>query len=90
MEVVSFKLYQRKLIFDDLSAMFYNGRGREREWDWRGGRAGCVCVCVCVGGGGWRGEGAGGTDRQTERDLHSEFICFSTVLQVTAVEVKPI
>ena len=42
------------------------------------------------GGGGWRGEGAGGTDRQTERDLHSEFICFSTVLQVTAVEVKPI
>ena len=47
MEVVSFKLYQRKLIADNLSAMFYKGRGREREWDWRR-RAGCVGVCVCV------------------------------------------
>ena len=97
MEVVSFKLYQRKLVVDDLPAMFYNSRGRERV-GLAGGRAGvggggggCVGVGVCVGEGGvWRGEGAGGTDRQTERDLHSEFICFSTVLQVTAAEVKPI
>ena len=49
MEVVSFKLYQRKLIFDDLSAMFYNSRGRERE---RVGLAGDVCVCGGGGGGG--------------------------------------
>ena len=119
MEVVSFNLYQRKLIFHDLSAMFYNSRGRERV-----GLAGCVCVsgggggggvaggrgvgadrqtdrerksCIqnlfvfqlfCRGGGG--GGGGGQTDRQTEEELHSECICFSTVLQVTAVEVKPI
>ena len=68
MEVVSFKLYQRKLIFDDLPAMFYNGRGRERV-GLAGGRA------RCVGGG---GEGEGGTDRHrhTGRELHSEFVLF--------------
>ena len=59
MEVVSFKLYQRKLIFDDLSAIFYNGRGRERV-----GLTGGGLVCVWGGGG---GEGGGRqTDRQTE------------------------
>ena len=80
MEVVSFKLYQRKLMFDDLSAMFSKVRG-EREWHWRR-RAGCVCV----GGGG--GGGGGQTDRDRVRVVF--IICFSTVLQVTAVEVKPI
>ena len=91
MEVVSFKLYQRKLVVDDLPAMFYNSRGRERV-GLAGDRAGVGGWGrgVCGGGGCGGGEGAGGTDRQTERDLHSEFICFSTVLQVTAVEVKPI
>ena len=83
MEVVSFKLYQRKLIFDDLSAIFYNGRGRERV-----GLTGGGLVCVCVGGGGGWAGGRGG-DRQTDRELHT-ICCFSTVLQVTAVEVKPI
>ena len=48
MEVVSFKLYQRKLIFDDLSAMFYKGGGRDRV-GLAGGRTGCVCMW---GGGG--------------------------------------
>ena len=38
----------------------------------------------------WGGGGGGGRDRLTERELHSQFICFSTVLQVTAVGVKPI
>ena len=70
MEVVSFKLYQRKLIFHDLSAMFYNGRGRERE-----GLAGCVCG----GGGGGKG---GRTDRQTDRErvayrIYLFFNCFA-------------
>ena len=96
MEVVSFKLYQRKFIFNDLSAMFYNGRGRERE---RVGLAGdvWVCGCVCVGGGGGGleggggGEKGGGGDRLTERERFAFTIfCFSTILQVTAVEVKPI
>ena len=94
MEVVSFKLYQRKLIFDDLSAMFYNSRGRDRM-GLAGGRGGVW--------GGWRGERGGGTDRQTETDRQTDrqtetdgekvglkMCCFSTVLQVTAVEVKPI
>ena len=85
MAVVSFKLYQRKLVVDDLSAMFYNSRGREREWDWRGVGRG-----VCVGGGGGGGEKGLGEQTDRQRFLHSEFICFSTVLQVTAVEVKPI
>ena len=88
MEVVSFKPYQRKLIFDDLPAMFYNSRGRDRM-----GLAG-----VRAGGGGGSGGGSGGvgrgeTDRQTETDRERvalKMCCFSTVLQVTAVEVKPI
>ena len=47
MEVVSFKLYQRKLIADNLSAIFYKGRGRERESGIGGvGRGVCVCVYV--------------------------------------------
>ena len=71
MEVVSFKLYQRKLIFDDLSAMFYNGRWRERvglAWGSGGVRVG---VCVCGGGGGVAGRtggGGGGGGRETDRD----------------------
>ena len=86
MEVVSFKPYQRKLIFDDLPAMFYNSRGRDRM-GLAGVRAG--------GGGGGVAGGAGGGDRQTDRDRQRERValkmcCFSTVLQVTAVEVKPI
>ena len=44
--------------------------------------SGGVCVCVCVEGGG------GQTD--TDRVRVVFIICFSTVLQVTAVEVKPI
>ena len=76
MEVVSFKLYQRKLVVDDLSAMFYNCRGREREWDWRGvGRGVCV----------WRGRVAGrrgGGNRQTDRErfafrIYLFFNCFA-------------
>ena len=56
MEVVSFKLYQRKLIFDDLSAMFFKGQGRERVGLAASGG-------VCVGGG-----GGGGADRQKQRE----------------------
>ena len=94
MEVISFKLYQRKLIFDDLSAMFYNSRGRDRM-GLAGGRAGCVCVWGGGGGGrGWRQTDRDRqTDRQTETDRERvalKMCCFSTVLQVTAVEVKPI
>ena len=47
-------------------------------------------MCVYVGGG---GERLTDTDRQTETDTERVAIkicCFSTVLQVTAVEVKPI
>ena len=54
MEVDGVKLYQRKLIFDDLSAMFYNSRGRERV-GLAGGRAGWVFVGAeggVTGGGG--------------------------------------
>ena len=76
MEVVSFKLYQRKLIFDDLSAMFYNGRGRERV-----GLAGGGLVCVWgVRGEGGGAEGRGGeTDRQTDSCIHNLlfFNCFA-------------
>ena len=77
MEVVSFKLYQRKLIFDGLSAMFYNGRGREREWDWPG-MCGCVGLCVCVGGGGGGGGGEkGGRQTDTERVAFTIFLFFN-------------
>ena len=58
MEVVSFKLYQRKLVVDDLPAMFYNSRGRERV-GLAGGRAG--------GGGGGGGGGEKGRREQTDR-----------------------
>ena len=90
MEVVSFKLYQRKLIFDDLSAIFYNGRGRERV-----GLTGGGLVCVCVWGGGGGGGKGGEKDRKTDGERQRERVafkscCLSTVLQVTAVEVKPI
>ena len=72
MEVVSFKLYQRKLIFDDLSAIFYNGRGRERVGL---AASGGVCVCMCrrgeggCGGGGLWGKG---WERHTDRDRWRE------------------
>ena len=88
MEVVSFKLYQRKFIFDDLSSHVL-----QRSWRERVGLAvwGGVCVCGAGGGGGKR---VGG-DRQTETERDREsciqnLFCFSTVLQVTAAEVKPI
>ena len=96
MEVVSFKLYQRKLIADGLSAMFYKGRGRERVGL---AASGGVCVCMCrrgeggCGGGGVVGEGVGETYRQRQRHKESciqNLFCFSTVLQVTAAEVRPI
>ena len=49
------------------------------------------CVCVWVGGEGGKRRGGGGGDRLTERERVALTICcFSTVLQVTAVEVKPI
>ena len=67
--------------------MFYKGGGRDRV-GLAGGRTGCVCMW---GGGG--GERLTDTDRQTETDTERVAIkicCFSTVLQVTAVEVKPI
>ena len=92
MEVVSFKLYHRELIFDDLEPCFTTGVG-ETEWDWLGVRRG-----VCVGGG-WVAGGTGVGEGQTDRDRQTEtdrervalkICCFSTVLQVTAVEVKPI
>ena len=79
MEVVSFKLYQRKLVVDDLSAMFYNSRGRERV-GLAGGRAG-------VGGGGgvcWGGGCGGekGRGEQTDRErfafrIYLFFNCFA-------------
>ena len=77
MEVERVKLYQRKLIFDDLSAMFYNGRGRERV-GLAGGRAFFCFVLlllflfVFLGGGGGGGKG----QRQTQRELHSKFVVF--------------
>ena len=52
------------------------------------GLAGCVC-----GGWGGGGEAKGGGGRQTDRERERVALticCFSTVLQVTAVEVKPI
>ena len=80
MEVVSFKLYQRKLVVDDLPAMFYNSRGRERV-GLAGGRAGVgggggVCVGVCVGEGGGGGEKGRGeqTDRQREICIQNLFV----------------
>ena len=85
MEVVSFKLYQRKLVVDDLPAMFYNSRGRERV-GLAGGRAGVgggggVCVGVCVGEGGVAGRRGGG-NRQTDRErfafrIYLFFNCFA-------------
>ena len=74
MEVVSFKLYQRKLVVDDLPAMFYNSRGREREWDWRGVGRGWGVGEGGWGRGVWRGEGAGGTDRQREICIQNLFV----------------
>ena len=71
MEVVSFKLYQRKLIFDDLSAMFYNSRGRDRM-GLAGDRAWCVCVCVGGGGGVAGGTGGRETDRQRQTDRQTD------------------
>ena len=82
MEVDGVKLYQRKLIFDDLSAMFYNSRGRERV-GLAGGRAGWVFV----GAEGGVTGGGGLTDRQI---CIQNLFYFSTVLQVTAAEVRPI
>ena len=74
MEVVSFKLYQRKLIFDDLSAIFYNGRGRERV-----GLTGGGLVCVCGGGGGGGGGKGGGRQTDRQRVAHNLlfFNCFA-------------
>ena len=80
MEVVSFKLYQRKLIADDLSAMFYNSRGWERVRLAATGGGVCVCVCMCRRGegrgGGWGGLGGGGGERQTDRDRDTERAAF--------------
>ena len=72
----------------------------EREWGWRGGGGGGG------GGGWRQTDRQteiedeeGGEDRQTDRQTDGErqrgrvafkSCCFSTVLQVTAVEVKPI
>ena len=63
--------------------MFYKGLGRERV-GLAGGLAGCVCL--------WRGGGREREiDRQTDRQrVAIKICCFSTLLQVTAVEVKPI
>ena len=71
------------MIVDDLSAMFYKGRGRQSGF-------GGVGRGVCVGGGGGGG-GGGGRERERERESCSQnLFCFSTVLQVTAAEVRPI
>ena len=76
MEVVSFKLYQRKLIADGLSAMFYKGRGRERVGL---AASGGVCVCMCrrgeggCGGGGLWGKG---WERHTDRDRDTKRAAF--------------
>ena len=74
MGVVRFKLYQRKLVVDDLPAMFYNSRGRERVGLARG-RAGVGC-----GGGGCGGEK--GRGEQTDRErfafrIYLFFNCFA-------------
>ena len=76
MEVVSFKLYQRKLVVDDLPAMFYNSRGRERVGLARGraGVGGGGGVCVGEGGcGGEKGRGEQ-TDRQREICIQNLFV----------------
>ena len=72
--------------------MFYNRRGRDRV-GLVGVRRGVCVVGGWVAGGTGVGEGQTDRDRQTETDRERvalKICCFSTVLQVTAVEVKPI